>query len=66
MLNFKGLERRVVVLAVNDFQHWDRSPHLMYVGLLRARSLLVVVGDPEMVRTVVGDEVADRLIGADR
>lgn len=38
----------------------------MYVGLSRARSLLVVVGDPELIRTVVGYEVADRLIGADR
>ncbi|MBE9403166.1 NERD domain-containing protein [Brachybacterium sp. p3-SID1565] len=64
VLNFKGLERRVVVLAVNGFQHWERSPHLMYVGLSRARSLLVVVGDPELIRTVVGDQVADRLIGA--
>lgn len=63
VLNFKGLERRVVVLSVNGFQHWERSPLLMYVGLSRARTLLVVVGDPELIRAAVGDEVADRIMG---
>lgn len=45
VLNFKGLERPVVVLAVNGFGSAERAPQLLYVGLSRARSLLVVVGD---------------------
>ncbi|EYT48138.1 nuclease-related domain-containing DEAD/DEAH box helicase [Brachybacterium muris] len=64
VLNFKGLERRAVVLSVNGFQHWDRSPHLLYVGLSRARSLLVVVGDPELIRDSVGDAVVEQVTGS--
>lgn len=63
VLNFKGLERRVVVLAINGFQSPERARHLLYVGLSRPRSLLVVVGDIELVREVGGPEVARRLTG---
>lgn len=57
VLNFKGLERRVVVLAVNGFQSLDRAPQLLYVGLSRARSLLVVVGDAGGIWDVGGGDV---------
>jgi hypothetical protein len=66
VLGFKGLERPVVVLAVNDFQHHERARELLYVGMSRARDLLVVCGDPNELRRVAGDGVMQRLglIGA--
>jgi len=42
---FKGLERTCVVLAVNGFSAEARAKEMLYVGMSRARSLLVVVGD---------------------
>jgi len=42
---FKGLERTCVVLAVNGFSAEARARQMLYVGLSRARSQLVVVGD---------------------
>lgn len=61
VLGFKGLERRVIVLALNESQPRDRSTERLYVGLSRARDQLVVCGDPEFIRTVGGPEVARRL-----
>ncbi|MGJ6979338.1 nuclease [Aestuariimicrobium soli] len=47
-LGFKGLERRAVVLAVNDGRKTpERAPERLYVGMSRATDLLVVVGDPD-------------------
>ena len=63
VLGFKGLERPAVVLAVNGFGQGgeERAREKLYVGLSRARDLLVVCGDPELVRRVGGDGVAKRL-----
>ena len=61
VLGFKGLERRVVVLALNERAPSDRSRERLYVGLSRAREQLVICGDPEFVREVAGPEVASRL-----
>ncbi|MDY6810410.1 MAG: NERD domain-containing protein [Actinomycetota bacterium] len=61
VLGFKGLERRVVVLALNESKPRDRSKERLYVGLSRARDQLVVCGDPEFVREVGGADVAWRL-----
>lgn len=63
VLGFKGLERPAVVLAVNGFGHGqdERAREKLYVGLSRARELLVVVGDPELVRAKGGEGVARRL-----
>lgn len=61
VLGFKGLERRVIVLALNESQPRDRSTERLYVGLSRARDQLVVCGDPEFIRAVGGPEVARRL-----
>ena len=41
----RGLERSVVVLCANGFKNMSRAGEQLYVGLSRARSLLVVVGD---------------------
>lgn len=61
VLGFKGLERRVVVLAVNEDGERDRARERLYVGLSRARDQLVVCGDPAVIRQVGGLEVAKRL-----
>ena len=41
---FKGLEASVVILWGLDGVDWERSEELLYVGMSRAKSLLVVVG----------------------
>lgn len=62
VLGFKGLERPVVVLAANESRVSERSRERLYVGLSRARDLLVVCGDPEQIREIAGDEVLRRLL----
>ncbi|EKF25025.1 viral (Super1) RNA helicase family protein [Mycolicibacterium hassiacum DSM 44199] len=61
VLGFKGLERRCVVLVVNETAKFERSRERLYVGLSRARDQLVVCGDPEFIRTVGGPDLARRL-----
>ena len=61
VLGFKGLERRAVVLAVNESEAFERSRERLYVGLSRARDQLVVCGDPEFLREVGGPDLARRL-----
>jgi len=57
VLGFKGMERRAVVLALNESQPRERSRERLYVGLSRARDQLVVVGDPDHIRAVGGEDV---------
>ncbi len=54
VLGFKGLERSVVILCVNGFKEADRAREQLYVGLSRARCLLVVVGDPSVIAEAGG------------
>ncbi len=61
VLGCKGLERRAVVLCVNEDHCSERSRERLYVGLSRATDRLVVVGDPQVVREMGGDQVARRL-----
>lgn len=61
VLGCKGLERRAVVLCVNDTGAHDRSKEKLYVGLSRATDRLVVVGDPGLITEMGGPEVARRL-----
>ncbi len=61
VLGFKGMERRVVVLCLNDDGTRDRSRERLYVGLSRATDRLVVVGDPKVVERVAGTAVLQRL-----
>jgi hypothetical protein len=66
VLGFKGLERPAVVLAVNGFHDRQRAREMLYVGMSRARDLLVVIGDPDLLAQVGGSEVARRIgIGAE-
>jgi hypothetical protein len=64
VLGFKGLERPAVVLAVNGFRERERAREMLYVGLSRARDLLVVCGDLDLIREVGGEGVARRLTQA--
>ncbi len=61
VLGFKGLERPAVVLAINGFRDEARAREMLYVGLSRARDLLVVCGDIDMIRRIAGDAVVIRL-----
>jgi hypothetical protein len=61
VLGFKGLERPAVVLAVNGFRDEARAREMLYVGLSRARDLLVVCGDLDLIRRVGGEAVTRRL-----
>jgi RecA/RadA recombinase len=61
VLGFKGLERRAVVLVVNEESAFERSRERLYVGLSRARDQLVVCGDPDFIREVGGPDLARRL-----
>ncbi|MDG3012678.1 AAA family ATPase [Rhodococcus sp. D2-41] len=61
VLGFKGLERRAVVLAVNESEPQERSRERLYVGLSRARDQLIVCGDPNLVCEVGGPELMRRL-----
>lgn len=58
---FEGLERAVVVLAVNGFADAKAARQLLYSGLSRARTLLVVVGPGDVIEKVGGDRVRKRL-----
>ncbi len=64
VLGFKGLERPAVVLAINGFRDEARAREMLYVGLSRARDLLVVCGDLDLIRRVGGEAVARRMTGA--
>ena len=61
VLGFKGLERRAIVLVVNDRYALERARERLYVGLSRARDQLVVCGDPEFIARYGGADVARRL-----
>ena len=61
VLGCKGLERPAVVLCINEAGERERARERLYVGMSRATDLLVVVGDPEVIRRVGGDEVARNL-----
>ncbi|WP_159612699.1 nuclease-related domain-containing DEAD/DEAH box helicase [Glutamicibacter sp. JC586] len=64
VLGFKGLERSVVILCVNGFKDLDRATEQLYVGFSRARSLLVVVGDRQLVNEASGTNARISLQGA--
>ncbi len=61
VLGFKGLERRVIILAVNESESRDRAKERLYVGLSRARDELIVCGDLDYITSVGGAELGRRL-----
>jgi hypothetical protein len=61
VLGFKGLERPVVILAVNGIRDSARSREYLFVGLSRPRSLLVVCGDLDEIAAMGGEAIRRRL-----
>lgn len=61
VLGFKGMERRAVVLCVNEDGSRDRASERLYVGLSRATDRLIVVGNPGAIRRMGGPDVCRRL-----
>jgi ATP-dependent exoDNAse (exonuclease V) alpha subunit len=55
-----------VVLAVDGFHEHVIPRQVLYVGMSRARDLLVVVGDPDEIEAAVGPAVMKRLREAAR
>lgn len=66
VLGFKGLERSVVILCVNGFKEMSRAAELLYVGLSRARCLLVVVGDSALLKEAGGNQLELELARAQK
>ncbi len=66
VLGFKGLERSVVILCVDGFKEMDRAQEHLYVGLSRARSLLVVVGNSELLAEGGGKELERALTRSEK
>jgi len=62
VLGFKGMERRALVLCVNEDGTRDRAAERLYVGLSRATDRLIVVGDPDAITRMGGPEVSRRLL----
>lgn len=54
VLGFKGLERPAVVLCVNGIRDEDRAPKMLYTGVSRATTKLVVVGSSEEMARLGG------------
>lgn len=54
VLGFKGLERPVVVLCINGFRDPDRALDMLYVGMSRATTKLVIVGEMGVFDQVYG------------
>ncbi len=61
VLGFKGLERRAVVLCVNEDGHRERGAERLYVGLSRATDRLIVVGDDASIVRMGGAAVLGEL-----
>jgi len=61
VLGFKGMERRAVVLCVNEDGTRDRSRERLYVGMSRATDRLVIVADPAVVERVGGHDILEKL-----
>ncbi len=60
---FKGLERPVVVLALNERPGREQARERLYVGLSRPRDLLVVVGSADQIEEIAGPAVRRKITG---
>lgn len=59
---FKGLESRVVVLAMNGWKDSERKKDILYTSITRARDLLVICGSREEVTQSGGKEFLKKLV----
>ena len=53
---FKGLERRVVVLAMNGWKEEERKKDILYTAVTRASDVLVICGSKEEITQAGGKE----------
>lgn len=53
---FKGLERRVVVIAMNGWKEPDRKKDILYTAVTRARDLLIICGSKDEITHAGGKE----------
>jgi hypothetical protein len=58
---FKGLERPVVVLAVDGFHPTANPRSVMYTGMSRARDLLIIVGPAVELTEILGEKSMRRI-----
>jgi len=58
---FKGLERRVVVLAMNGWKEEERKKDILYTAVTRARDVLVICGSKEEITQAGGKEFFKKL-----
>ena len=58
---FKGLERPVVVLAVDGFHSTANPRSVMYTGMSRARDLLIIVGPSGELAQILDAKTMRRL-----
>ena len=58
---FKGLERRVVVLAMNGWKDEERKKDILYTAVTRARDVLVICGSKEEITQSGGKEFFKKL-----
>ena len=58
---FKGLERRVVVIAINGWKDSDRKKDILYTSVTRARDLLIICGSKEEITQAGGKEFFKKL-----
>ena len=59
---FKGLERRVIVLAINGFKLENAKKDMLYTGITRARDLLFICGSRDDLRESGGKELVKSLV----
>jgi hypothetical protein len=57
---FKGLERPVIILAVDGFHNAEEFNDFVYVGLTRARDKLVVVGSRDNLSKIKNPKVTHK------
>jgi hypothetical protein len=58
---FKGLERRVVVLALNGWKEPERRKDILYTAVTRARDVLIICGSKEEIVHSGGKEFFKKL-----
>jgi hypothetical protein len=64
VLGFKGLERRVIVLAINGWKIEDQKKEMLYTAITRARDLLIICADKETLKHGGGKEFVKKLVSA--
>lgn len=58
---FKGLEKPVVVIALDGWKPDARPRELLYTAITRATDKVVLVGDIDLIRSEFGEKFADYL-----